>query len=332
MKRRSLLQATAATAAGLSAFGWLPRAGAQASYPDRPVVVVLPYAAGGAADLFGRRLAARMSEVLKANFVVEAKGGAGGTIGTQFVANSKPNGYTLLLGATGSHVINPLTWEAAPFSPLGDFIPIALLTRQPMVLAANPGLGVKSVADLVTLLKENPGKYTYASAGAGALGHLTAELFLRAAGGLKAAHAPYKGGSPAMVDVMAGHVPFVWEVLGAVLPHYRSGKLQVLAVAGEQRAPAMPDVPTTAESGLQEVVAETNFFLLAPVGTPTSVIDILSKATSTSMETESFQRQLREDAVEPVTGSSPEKAREFIQQSLDRWRPIVDSLGIKRKG
>ncbi len=331
MHTRAFLFAAGCTAIGMaSMLGQARPVHAQDAYPSRPVVLVLPYAAGGAADIFGRRLAARLTDALGANFVVDAKGGAGGTIGTRFVANAKPDGYTLLLGATGSHVINPLTWATPPFDPLEDFTPIAVLTRQPMVLAVNPALGVETVADLVKMLRSNPGKYTYASAGAGALGHLTAELFLRAAGNLKVGHAPYKGGGPAMVDVMAGHVPFVWEVLGAVLPHQRVGKLKVLAVAGEKRAASLPDVPTTVEAGLKDVIAETNFFLLTPAKTPSPIIEKLSKATAASMADPALQKELEDSAVEAVTDSNPEHARQFIKESLERWRPIVDSLDIKR--
>ncbi len=331
MQRRSFMAFSASAILGSAALATsITPVLADEAYPTRPITMVLPYAAGGPADIFGRQLAARMSQDLGQNIVVEARGGAGGTIGTGYVANADADGYTLLLGATGSHVVNPLTWKDPPFDPIDDFVPIALLTRQPMVLAVNPELGVDTIDELVALLEANPGKYSYASAGTGALGHLTAELFLREAGELDVAHAAYKGGAPALVDVMAGHVPFVWEVLSGVVPHERAGKLKVLAVAGTERSEALPDVPTAAEAGLEAVVAETNFFLLAPAGTPQPIVDRLADVAADAMGDTELQAALEKNSITPVVDSNPAHAEAFIEDSINLWRPVVDSLGLQR--
>lgn len=323
---RRLIMRWAATAGllGASGLSW-----AQGSYPDKPIIVVVPYAAGGALAVFGQRLVTKMGPLLGGSMVVDPKGGAGGVIGTKAVVGAKADGHSLLLAATGSQIISPLTYAQAPFDPLRDFTPIALLTRQPMVLAVNPALKVTSLEGLIALFKNSPGKYSYASAGTGALGHLTAELFLREAGSLQVVHVPYKGGAPALTDVMGGQVAFTWEVMSSVLPFHASGRLRIISVADEKRAPLLPDVPTAVESGLTNVVSQTQQFLLAPAGLPAAVTTRLSDAVRRTMSDPDFQRDLINAGIEPVADSTPASTAEVIKRELDRWRPLVKALDLR---
>ncbi len=325
MRRRSFVSLVGAGL--LSAI--VPGVGAQAAYPERPITVIVPYAAGGALAVFGQRLVLKMGPRLRGNLVVDPRGGAGGLIGTQMVARAKPDGYTLLLAATGSQIISPLTHTEPPFDPLKDFTPIALLTRQPMVLAVHPALPATSLQELISLLKRAPGKYAYASAGTGALGHLTAEMFLRQAGGLDATHVPYKGGGPAITDVIAGNVAFTWEVMSSLVPHHASGKLRIISVAGEKRASALPQVPTAIEGGLPEFVSLTQQFLLAPAGTPSAVVAQLSKAAQASMADPDFQRELAVSGIEAIADSTPATTTQVISKELERWRPVVKAANLR---
>jgi tripartite-type tricarboxylate transporter receptor subunit TctC len=318
---------TALAAAGL--LGASGSARAQGSYPERTITVVVPYAAGGALAIFGQRLVIKMGPLLGGSMVIDPKGGAGGVIGTKAVVAAKADGHALLLAATGSQIINPLTYSQAPFDPVKDFAPIALVTRQPMVLAVDPDLKITSIEGLVALLKKSPGRYSYASAGIGALGHLTAELFLREAGSLQVVHVPYKGGAPALTDVMAGQVAFTWEVMSSVLPFHTSGRLRIISVADEKRAPLLPEVPTAVESGLTNVVSQTQQFLLAPAGTPAPLVARLSDAVRRAMSDPEFQRDLISAGIEPVADSTPASTAEVIKRELDRWRPLVKTLDLR---
>jgi tripartite-type tricarboxylate transporter receptor subunit TctC len=317
---------------GLAGAGLLSLTGfasAQEKYPDRPIIITVPYAAGGALAVFGQKLALKMGPLLGGSLVVDPKGGAGGVIGTKAVATAKPDGYMLLLAATGSQIISPLTYAQPPFDPVKDLSPIALVTRQPMVLAVNPALKVGSLPALIALLRQSPGKYSYASAGTGALGHLTAEMFLREASNLDAVHVPYKGGGPALTDVMAGNVAFTWEVMSSVLPFHTSGRLKIISVADEKRAPLLPEVATAIESGLGNFVSQTQQFLLAPPGTPSPIITRLSQAVRSAMSDADFQRELVTAGIEPVSDATPASTAEVIKRELDRWRPIVKALDLR---
>lgn len=319
MDRRSFLHRLGAAAlASASSF-----ARASERYPERAVTMIVPYAAGGALAVFGQKLALKMAPRLGANVLVDPRGGAGGLIGTQAVARANPDGYTLLLAATGSQIISPLAHRQPPFDPLKDFAPIALLTRQPMVLALNPAVPASSLQELIALLRRNPGKYAYASAGSGALGHLTGELFLRQAGDLQATHVPYKGGGPAITDVIAGIVAFTWEVMSSLVPHHASGKLKIISVADAKRAPALPEVPTAIEAGLPGFVSLTQQFLLAPAGTPQPVIARLSGAVQASLAEADFRRELAAAGIEAIADSTPAGTLEIIDRELERWRPVV---------
>jgi tripartite-type tricarboxylate transporter receptor subunit TctC len=325
LDRRSFVVGLAAAAGLISVRGL---ALAQEKYPDRPIVIIVPYAAGGALAVFGQRLVARMAPHLGGSLVIDPKGGAGGVIGTKAVASARADGYTLLLAATGSQIISPLTYAHPPFDPVKDFVPIALLTRQPMVLAINPTLNVTSLQGLIALLKQSPNKHSYASAGIGALGHLTGELFLKEAG-VQAVHVPYKGGGPALADVVAGNVAFTWEVMSAVMPFHTTGRLRIISVADDKRAPSLPDVPTAAESGLTNLVAQTQQFLLAPAATPAPVVARLAEAVRRAMSEEEFRRDLIAGGIEPVADSTLVSTGETIRRELDRWRPLVKALDLR---
>src|SRR5215213_4191222 len=228
--------------------GWMPPAvKAQSGYPSRPVTLVVPFPAGGSTDLVARLVAAEMTGHLGQQVVVENRGGAGGNIGSAAVARDEPDGYTILMGTVATHALNPALYKKMPYDAVKDFAPISLLAFIPNVLVVNNDFPAKSVAELIDLLKANPGKYSYASSGNGTPLHLSGELF-KSMAGVDMVHVPYKGAGPALVDVMGGHVPIMFDNLPPSLEQIRAGKLRGLAVTTKERAPSIPDLPTIAET------------------------------------------------------------------------------------
>ena len=243
-------------------------------FPSRPVRLVVPYSAGGGADTTARLIAPKLQEALGQTVVIDNKPGAGGTIGDDFVAKSAPDGHTLLIGAF-AHAVNPSLMARMPFRTPDDFAPVSLLVTVPELLVVTPSFAAKTVADLVAMAKAEPGKLSYGSSGNGSAQHLAAELF-KMRTGTDIQHVPYKGGALAVADVAAGHVPFYFGNMSAALPQVRAGRVRALAVTSPQRSPAAPEIPTMAESGVSGCeISEWNA-LLAPAGTPPSVIDRLN--------------------------------------------------------
>jgi tripartite-type tricarboxylate transporter receptor subunit TctC len=246
---------------------WTPvPTSAQGDYPSRPVVLVVPFAAGGSTDLVARLVAAGMARELGRPVVVENRGGAGGNIGAAAVARSAPDGHTVLMGTVATHALNPALYKEMPYDAVGDFAPVSLLALVPNVLVVHPGFPARSVRELVDLLKANPGRYSYASAGNGTPAHLSAELFEGMAG-VEMAHVPYKGAGPALADVMGGHVPIMFDNLPPSLEHVRAGRLRGLGVTTRERVPAAPELPTVAET-LPGYETYSWNALFAPAGTP----------------------------------------------------------------
>jgi tripartite-type tricarboxylate transporter receptor subunit TctC len=237
------------------------------TYPTRPIRLVVPFPAGGTTDILAREVGDRLSRSFGQSVVVDNRPGAGGNIGSDLVAKSAPDGYTLLMGTVGTHAINPSLYTRMPYDHVKDFVPIILVAGVPNVLEVTPSLPVNSVADLIKLAKEKPGQLNFASSGNGTSIHLSGELFKTMAG-VDMTHVPYKGSAPALTDLMGGQVQLMFDNLPSSLQQIKAGKLRAIAVTSAQRAPALPNVPTIAESGLPGFEASSWFGLLAPAGTP----------------------------------------------------------------
>ena len=296
----------------------------QSAWPARPVRLIVPFAPGGSTDVLGRKVAARLSETLGHPFVVENKAGSAGLVGCTYVANATPDGYTLLLGTTGTHAINPTSMAKPAYDAVKDFAPVALIGVQPMSLAVHPGVPARSLAELIALMRANPTKYSYASAGNGGIAHLAFEYLKSLAGGIEATHVPYKGGAPALQDVVAGHVPILSDTFSSTLPYHRQGQLRVLAMTGAKRSKVAPDIPAAAET-VPGMAATTSGILLAPARTPPEVIEILRVAMAKIMKSSVFQADLDALGVEPDFESTPASTAAFISSEIAKWAPVVKS-------
>lgn len=303
---------------------------AQGKYPDRPVRLVVPFAPGGETDLIGRMWAQRVASHLGGTIIVENKAGAGGSVGTAEVARAKPDGYTLLSGQTTTHVINPIAMTRPPYDPLKDFIPIAVVSTTPTSILVHPSVPAKNLQELIAVVKSNPGKFSFGSAGSGTITNLTGELFKIQAGGLDMQHVPYKGAGPGIQDLIAGHIPVFTPILSStVLAHHRGGRLRILAVNSEARLKAAPDLPTSIESGMPGMRVQVFNAMFAPAGTPPAIVDALHQATVKAKAEESFRADLERAGAEMVADSSPEKAAGFIREEITRWTPIIKASGFK---
>jgi len=298
-----------------------------ADFPTRPITMIVPFAPGGSTDLVARLVAAKMGETLKQQVLVENRGGAGGNLGAAAVAKADPDGYTILMGTVATHALNPALYKRMPYDAVKDFAPISLLAIVPNVLVVNPNFAAKSVPELVEMLKKEPGKYAYASSGNGTPLHLSGELFKKI-GGVDMIHIPYKGAGPALVDVIAGQVPIMFDNLPSSTEHIKSGRLRALGVTTATRAPSFPDVPTIAEGGLTGYDTYTWNALFAPAGTPKEVIDALNAAANQAVADPTVKAKLA-DFSATVVGSTPEALGEHVQKELAKWAPIVKESGAQ---
>ncbi len=260
--------------------------------------------------------------------MIENKAGAGGTIGADLVAKSKPDGYTMLFGSSSTQVTSPLLMPVMPYHPVKDFI-LFIVGNVPMVIAANPALPAKTLPELVALLKANPDKYRYSSSGMGSINHLGGELFKMKAGNLSALHVPYKGNSPALQACLSGEVDFMLDTFGTSFSHYKSGKLRYLAVCDEKRSALAPEVPTTGESGLPEVQVLTVNPVALPAGTPPEIVTAIAEATRRIMADEKLQADLRSMSIDPVGDADPVKSAAYFTREIERWEPIIKATGAK---
>jgi tripartite-type tricarboxylate transporter receptor subunit TctC len=299
------------------------------SYPNMPIRLVIPFAPGGSTDILGRKLAVRLSVVLGQTVIVDNRAGAAGMIGCAEVARAKPDGYTLLLGTTGTHAINPFTMTQPSYDSVKDFAPVALIGTQPFSIAVHPSVPAQNLMELTALVKANPGKYSYASAGTGGIAHLTAELFKSLAGKLDITHIPYKGGGPALQDVLAGRVQIFSDSFSTTYPQHKSGSLRVLAMTAVSRSKSAQDIPTAIESGYPDLISATAGILLAPVATPKAVVDLLSKAVDKVMMNPAFLAELEAISVDPAINYGPEKTAQFIRAEMAKWSPVVKSTNTK---
>lgn len=292
-------------------------------FPERPVRLVIPFAPGGNTDIVGRRLGARIAGPLGQQLIVDNRSGAGGTIGSAEVARAKPDGYTLLLATSSSHAINPTAMPKIPYDAVKDFAGITAIGTVSQSLVIHPSIPAKNVREFVALAKARPGQFAYGSTGIGGINHLGGELFKQKAGGLNIVHVPYKSSGLSLQDVIGGHLPVVIATVSAALPHHRNNRVRILAIFNDERTPAAPDIPTSAEAGVPGVAVYTFNIVLAPAGTPAPVVDRLHKAFATVMADDSFAKELVELGVEPIRRSSPKHASDFVRTEIARWAPLV---------
>ena len=310
----------------LAAIAAAPQPAAAQTYPDHPVTLVVPYPAGGGNDVLARLVAEKMSKPLGGSIVVENRGGAGGTIATRQVAKSPPDGYTLLI-ATSSLAINPSLYPNVGYDPRKDFAPIGLIASSANVVLVHPSLQANSVAELIALAKQTPGKLDFASTGSGSSVHLAAELFAIMAG-IKLTHVPYRGSGPALNDLVGGHVTMMFATMPPSIGLARDGKVRALAVTGAKRSSVLPDVPTVAEAGLPGYEAVLHYGLVAPAGTPRSIIDKLNGALRSALGDQGLRRRLAAEGAEPLP-STPEEYAADIDHEEIKWSKIVQLSGAK---
>src|SRR5438034_3184559 len=299
------------------------------TYPARAVTLVLPFAPGGSTSIVGRAIADKMGELLGEKVVVDNRPGAGGTVGTKAVAKSDPDGYTLLLGYTGTLAIGPSLYKNVGYDPRKDFAPIGLIGNAPNSLVVHPSFPAKTVAELIAYAKANPGKVNFGSAGAGTVSHITGEYFAASAG-IKLVHIPYKGTGPALTDLLGGHIPMAFAPIPASHPNVTAGLLRALAVTSTTRSSLLPDVPTIAEAALPGFDASLYSGLVAPAGTPRPIVDKLNKALRDALGSDEVKKQLGNDGTE-ITPGTPEDYAEFIDKDEKKWSQLVKASGVEQE-
>ena len=297
------------------------------TWPSKPITYIVPFPPGGTSDLTARLIGQEIGKGLGQPVVVENRAGANGNIGSAAVAKAPPDGYTLLLSGVGSNAINHGLYPKLPYDSRKDFAHVTILTRGPNVLVANAGFPAKSMRGFVELVKASPGKYNYASSGNGASGHMAMEL-LKMTAGLQVDHIPYKGGAPALTDVIAGQVPFMFVNQDVVIPHIKAGKLHPLGVAGLERLAIMPEVPTIAEQGFPGFEAVSWNAMSAPAGTPKPIIDRLHAEVVKALHSPAVTERLVSNGFVPG-GGSPEETTEFIGAEIEKWSAVAKQSGAK---
>jgi tripartite-type tricarboxylate transporter receptor subunit TctC len=327
MRRRDVL---ALGISSLAIAGFRPVAAfAQGKYPDQPIRLIVPRAAGGVVDVVGRLWAEQVKGPL-GNVLIENQGGGGGIIAAQTVARAKPDGYTLLAGTTSELVISPVIMSTPSYDPVKDLAPIAITAVSISCLMVHASLPVHTLQELVAYAKANPGKLTYGSAGVGTSAHLCAELFKQLAGLPDIVHVPYKGANPGLADFYAGHLPiFAASVSPQVLEMHRLGKIRILVAGTDRHLAGAPDIPISTEAGFPDLITLQFMGVFAPGGTPRPIIDQVAAVTHQVMADANFQKKLIAAGFEPVTDSGPEKTAKFVADELKRWTPLLKTSGIQ---
>jgi len=330
IRRRHLLATAGSLLAPIAL--WPGPARAQAGWPNKPVRIVVPFAAGGTTDILARALAPELGKAFGQTFIVDNKPGAGGNLGADAVAKSAPDGYTLLMGTVGTHAINAALYPKMPFDPAKDFAPIVLVAGVPNVLVMNPAKAeaykINSVADLIRYAKANPGKLNMASSGNGTSIHLSGELF-KSMTGTFMLHFPYRGSGPALLDLIGGTMDLMFDNLPSALPQIKAGKLKALAVTSAQRSAALPDVPTIAEAGpVKGFDASSWFGLFAPAGTPAEIVNRIQQETAKSLQTPAVKDRLLAQGAIPG-GQTPAEFARFITAETKKWAQVVKASGAK---
>ena len=322
VKRRRFVGLGSLAATGLLVT--LP-AGAQA-FPSKPFRLVVPFPPGGPTDIVARPFAQLLGEASGQQVVVDNRGGAGGSIGADVVAHAPPDGYTLLMGTVGTNAINPALYKKLPYDVIKDFTALGLVASAPVVVIVNPGAPYTSIAELIAAAKKDPGGIPFGSAGNGTPGHLTGEMFAKAAG-VVLKHVPYKGSAPAISDLLSGQIPLMFDPVQSVLQHIRGGKLRALAVSSAERSDVLPQVPTLNESGLKGFEATAWWALFAPAGLPPAVFTKLMSDVRRVVATPSFRDRLLEVGVQTPSRSSPSFA-DFQKGEIAKWGKTVRDAGV----
>ena len=300
---------------------------AQARYPERPIRLVVPFAPGGDGDIMGRLWAKYAAPLFGGTIVVENKAGAGGAIGAAEVARARADGYTLLLGTTTTQIVNPAASPNPAYDALKDFVLVGMVSMNPTCIIVNPAVPAQSLKELVSLVQANPGKFAYGSAGPGTITHLTGELFKLQAGGLQMQHVPYKGGGPAMQDLIAGHIPVITPILSsAVLAQHRAGRARILGVNSDRRLKAVPEIPTSMEAGVPEMRVQVFNGVFAPAGAPREALQVLREATLKLRADAAFLQDLEKAGAELFSLPSEEK---FVAEEVARWTRVIKAIGFK---
>ncbi len=323
-KNRVLLSAVVA----ISLFGFALAISpeAQAAFPDKPIRLIVPFPAGGNADIVARSIGNELSKNLGVPVVIENRGGAGGVIGSEVVAKAPADGYTIMM-VSASHVINPSMQKSLPYDTIKDFAGISLVAEVPTVLVVHPSVQANSLKELIALAKANPGKINFASAGNGTVGHLAGEL-LKSMAQIKMEHVAYKGNGPAMTDLLGGHVQMLFSSMPSALPHIKSGMLRALVVTAPKRSAAAPTIPSTTEAGMPGFDVSTGFGLFAPAKTPRAVINRLHAEVVKSLKLPEVRDRLASQGAEPV-GGTPEEYDAFVKTESAKWAKVCKEAGIK---
>jgi tripartite-type tricarboxylate transporter receptor subunit TctC len=311
------LVCTLAAASGASA----------ADYPSRTITLIVPYPPAGGVDAMARVVAVKLSEALKQQVVVDNRGGGGGTIGMRAVARAAPDGYTLLLGHTGTISINPSLYANAGYDPRKDFTPIGLVASMPVALMAHPSFPAKSIAEFIVLAKQQPGKLNLGTSALGTGGYMCAELF-KSVAGIDVAIIPYKGSAPVINDLLGGHIPIAFGVLPPAIGNITAGNLRAIAVTSAKRTSLLPDVPTFDESGMPGFEAVLHYGLLAPAGTPKEIVDKLNAELRKLVGTDDVKQRIHAEGGDPMTSTPAEYAAD-IDQEETKWSALVHKLGLK---
>ncbi|MGE4240491.1 Bug family tripartite tricarboxylate transporter substrate binding protein [Ramlibacter sp.] len=318
---------TAALALALTGAGWTRTAGAQEAWPARPITFMVPQAAGGSTDTLAREIGLRLGEALGQSVVVDNKPGANGIIGCDIVAKSKPDGYMLLIGGTGTMAINQHMYAKMPFDPATAFVPVAMFGYSTSVLVVHPSVPVKTIGELITLIKSRPGAINYASAGIGSSPHLTAEMFRQMAG-VSITHVPYKGSTPGVVATMAGETQMMFTGVASAVAQIKSGKLKALSISGPKRSNALPGVPTASESGLPGFEADFWIGLFAPAGTPPAIVQRLNAEVVKILNSGPVKEKFATSGVDGMA-ITPEAFNQIQAKDIERWAKIVKTAGLK---
>ena len=303
----------------------LPASAAAQDFPSKPIKLIVPFPAGGPNDIIARVVGQRMSELIKQPVVIDNRGGQGGVLGTDAVAKAQPDGYTIGIVSASSLVINPYM-EKVPYDVVKDFAPITLVVTVPEMLVVASNVPANNMAELVALAKAQPGKLNFASAGLGGLPHLAGELFKLTAK-IDVVHVPYRGAAPAINDLLGQQVQMTFLDLPVILPHIKAGSLRPIALGARERAPTAPDVPTTAEVGMPDLLIENWYGMIAPAATPPAIVAALNKLASAAMADPAVKEKLANQGL-TLAGDTPEHFREFIASEAAKWAKVIKDAGL----
>jgi len=297
-------------------------------YPVKPIRFVVPYPPGGPLDLMGRLIGQKLTDAWMQPVLVENRTGAGGNIGADMVAKSAPDGYTLLMGAVATHAINPSLYSRISYDPFKDFVAVALVAQVPNILVVNPLVPASNVRELIALAKAKPGSLNFGSGSTGSTGHLAGELFNTMAG-VRMTHIPYKGGAPAMQDLLGGQVQLMFDNLANSLPQVKAGKLRALAVTTDKRSPFVPDIPTVEESGVPGFDLTTWFGVFVSAGTPRELVVRLNTEVVRILALSDVRQRLEEMGAAPIANNTPENFSAFVRREYDKYAKVVKDSGAK---